>query len=92
MLTVGPTGGGKTTLLYAALREINQLARSIQTVERPVEYILRGAAQYELSFIGDEAEALKGVLRGLMRNAPIVPSCWVRFATATWPTWPCSFR
>ncbi len=72
VLTVGPTGGGKTTLLYAALREINQLARSIQTVERPVEYILRGAAQYELSFIGDEAEALKGVLRGLMRNAPNV--------------------
>lgn len=72
VLTVGPTGGGKTTLLYAALREINQLARSIQTVERPVEYILRGAAQYELSFTGDEAEALKGVLRGLMRNAPNV--------------------
>ena len=40
ILVVGPTGSGKTTTLYAALRELNRLERNILTVEDPVEYRL----------------------------------------------------
>jgi type II secretory ATPase GspE/PulE/Tfp pilus assembly ATPase PilB-like protein len=40
ILIVGPTGSGKTTTLYAALREINFLERNVLTVEDPVEYRL----------------------------------------------------
>ena len=38
VLVTGPTGSGKTTTLYAALRKINALERNILTVEDPVEY------------------------------------------------------
>ena len=38
ILVTGPTGSGKTTTLYAALREINTQERKIITVEDPVEY------------------------------------------------------
>lgn len=40
ILIVGPTGSGKTTTLYAALREVNFLERNVLTVEDPVEYRL----------------------------------------------------
>ena len=38
MLVTGPTGSGKTTSLYAALRLLNDGSRNILTVEDPVEY------------------------------------------------------
>ncbi|MEX2205334.1 MAG: GspE/PulE family protein [Myxococcota bacterium] len=38
ILVTGPTGSGKTTTLYAALRELNLPERKIITVEDPVEY------------------------------------------------------
>jgi len=38
LLVTGPTGSGKTTTLYAALRELNLPERKIITVEDPVEY------------------------------------------------------
>ncbi|SNZ02900.1 type IV pilus assembly protein PilB [Persephonella hydrogeniphila] len=38
VLVTGPTGSGKTTTLYAALRKINALKRNILTVEDPIEY------------------------------------------------------
>src|SRR3990167_11229565 len=40
LLIVGPTGGGKTTTLYAALNELNKEEDKIITVEDPVEYRL----------------------------------------------------
>jgi len=39
-LVTGPTGSGKTTSLYAALKEINNVGQKIITVEDPVEYQL----------------------------------------------------
>lgn len=42
LLITGPTGSGKTTTLYAALSEINNIEKNIITVEDPVEYILDG--------------------------------------------------
>jgi len=38
ILVSGPTGSGKTTTLYASLREINAIEKNIITVEDPVEY------------------------------------------------------
>jgi general secretion pathway protein E len=45
VLVTGPTGSGKTTTLYAALKEINSPQRKILTVEDPVEYTLAGVNQ-----------------------------------------------
>jgi general secretion pathway protein E len=45
LLVTGPTGSGKTTTLYAALKEINTPDKKILTVEDPVEYVLTGVNQ-----------------------------------------------
>jgi len=45
LLVTGPTGSGKTTTLYAALKEINTPDKKILTVEDPVEYTLAGVNQ-----------------------------------------------
>lgn len=38
VLVTGPTGSGKTTTLYAAMRELNQPEVNISTIEDPIEY------------------------------------------------------
>lgn len=48
VLISGPTGSGKTTTLYAALRELNKESRNILTVEDPIEYTLEGINQVQL--------------------------------------------
>lgn len=45
ILLTGPTGSGKTTTLYATLRELNTEDRNIVTIEDPVEYVLPGINQ-----------------------------------------------
>jgi len=45
ILCTGPTGCGKTTTLYAALRELNDVGVKILTVEDPVEYDIEGVMQ-----------------------------------------------
>lgn len=65
VLVTGPTGSGKTTTLYSALRELNDPSRNIMTIEDPVEYRLEGIKQMQvnnragLTF----AKALKSMLR-----------------------------
>ena len=49
ILIVGPTGSGKTTTLYAALRELSRLERNILTVEDPVEYRLSFVRQTQVN-------------------------------------------
>ncbi|MCX5845287.1 MAG: GspE/PulE family protein [Deltaproteobacteria bacterium] len=49
ILIAGPTGSGKTTTLYAALREINLLERNVITVEDPVEYKLSLTRQTQVN-------------------------------------------
>jgi type II secretory ATPase GspE/PulE/Tfp pilus assembly ATPase PilB-like protein len=49
ILIAGPTGSGKTTTLYAALREINLLERNVITVEDPVEYKLSMTRQTQVN-------------------------------------------
>ena len=48
ILNVGPTGSGKTTTLYAGLREVNDVSVNIQTAEDPVEYPLEGINQMQM--------------------------------------------
>lgn len=65
ILVTGPTGSGKTTTLYAALREIISPSIKIITIEDPVEYSLTGVNQIQvnqkigLSF----ASGLRSILR-----------------------------
>ena len=49
LLVTGPTGSGKTTSLYAALRLLNDGSRNILTVEDPVEYAVDGVGQTQVN-------------------------------------------
>ncbi|MBI3990226.1 MAG: type II secretion system ATPase GspE [candidate division NC10 bacterium] len=48
ILVTGPTGSGKTTTLYGALRELNSVEKKIITIEDPVEYQLEGVNQIQV--------------------------------------------
>ncbi|MFN7174957.1 MAG: GspE/PulE family protein, partial [Thermaurantiacus tibetensis] len=48
ILVTGPTGAGKTTTLYAALKLLNDGRRNILTVEDPVEYAVPGVGQTQV--------------------------------------------
>jgi len=49
VLVTGPTGSGKSTTLYAALNELNQIEKNIITIEDPVEYQLDGITQVQVN-------------------------------------------
>jgi len=65
ILVTGPTGSGKTTTLYASLRQMDKQKSNISTVEDPVEYHLDGITQTQThERIGMTfAKALKALLR-----------------------------
>ena len=70
-LLTGPTGSGKSTTLYAAIRRLLQLGNpNILTVEDPVEYEIPGVAQAEI----DSADkvSFEKALRSLLRHDPDV--------------------
>lgn len=48
ILISGPTGSGKSTTLYATLRQLNREQSNILTIEDPVEYTLEGVNQVQL--------------------------------------------
>ena len=48
VLVTGPTGSGKTTTLYSALSELNQIHSNISTAEDPVEFNLAGINQVQM--------------------------------------------
>jgi len=64
-LCCGPTGAGKSTTLYAALREIDRYQRNIITVEDPIEYQLDNITQMEVNTKAGQtfATALRSILR-----------------------------
>ncbi len=70
LLVTGPTGSGKTTTLYSCLNFINRPDRKIITVEDPVEYVLAGINQVQVS----DAVGLTfgAALRSMLRQAPNV--------------------
>ncbi|NLK24710.1 MAG: Flp pilus assembly complex ATPase component TadA [Clostridiales bacterium] len=49
VLVTGPTGSGKSTTLYTVLRELNDEAKNIITVEDPVEFVLEGVNQVSVN-------------------------------------------
>ena len=49
VLVTGPTGSGKSTTLYAALHELNEIEKNIITIEDPVEYRLPGINQINVN-------------------------------------------
>jgi type IV pilus assembly protein PilB len=65
VLVTGPTGSGKSTTLYAALQELNDVERKIITVEDPVEYRLDGISQINVNRKAglDFATGLRSILR-----------------------------
>ncbi|HEY5998986.1 MAG TPA: type IV-A pilus assembly ATPase PilB [bacterium] len=65
ILVTGPTGSGKTTTLYSALHQLNQVSENIMTAEDPVEFNLAGINQVQMhDEIGlNFAAALRSFLR-----------------------------
>ena len=70
VLVTGPTGSGKTTTLYAALRNIQAKGVNIVTVEDPVEYKLKGIVQVQ---VNEKAGlTFAAALRSILRQDPDV--------------------
>ena len=65
VLVTGPTGCGKTTTLYAALNEMNEITEKLITTEDPVEYDMDGIIQMPIDdSIGNTfAQCLRSILR-----------------------------
>ncbi len=63
IITTGPTGSGKTTALYAFLREAHNEGVKIITIENPVEYKLDGIVQTQIDGDYTFASGLRAVLR-----------------------------
>ena len=70
VLVTGPTGSGKTTTLYASLRQMDKKTQNVSTVEDPVEYHLEGITQTQMHEKIGMTFAL--ALRALLRQDPDV--------------------
>ena len=71
ILLTGPTGSGKSTTLYAAIRRLLELeALNIITVEDPVEYDIPGVAQVAVD--SADKTSFAGALRSILRHDPDV--------------------
>jgi type IV pilus assembly protein PilB len=64
----GPTGSGKTTTLYAALRELNDPSSKLITAEDPVEYDIDGIIQCQIK--PDIELTFARILRSMLRQDP----------------------
>lgn len=70
VLTSGPTGSGKTTSLYALIKEIKNDAVNIVTLEDPVEYKMNGVNQIQVN--ADVGLTFASGLRSILRQDPDV--------------------
>ncbi len=68
VINTGPTGSGKTTTLYAALRELNSTEVKILTTEDPVEYDIDGLVQVQIR--PDIGLTFARALRSFLRQDP----------------------
>lgn len=68
VIVTGPTGSGKTTTLYSALRELNDIETKIITIEDPVEYDLDGIMQVQINT--DIGLTFAKCLRSILRQDP----------------------
>jgi type IV pilus assembly protein PilB len=67
-IVTGPTGSGKTTTLYAALNELNEVGVKILTAEDPVEYDIDGLIQVQIK--EDIGLTFGRCLRSFLRQDP----------------------
>lgn len=67
-LVTGPTGSGKTTTLYALLKQMSQPDVNVMTVEDPVEYHLEGITQVQVNQV--TGLDFQVVLRAFLRQDP----------------------
>jgi type IV pilus assembly protein PilB len=70
VLVTGPTGSGKTTTLYAALNEVNDISVSVFTAEDPVEGTLMGVTQSQVN--AAVGFTFASILRSFLRQDPDV--------------------
>ena len=70
VIFIGPTGSGKTTALYSALREIDSNRYNIMTVEDPIESHLEGVQQTDVNF--HPSMTFSSCLRSILRQDPDV--------------------
>ncbi|MFH0793008.1 MAG: ATPase, T2SS/T4P/T4SS family [bacterium] len=68
VLVTGPTGCGKTTTLYASIREINDPGEKLITTEDPVEYQLDGIVQVNIN--ENVGLTFPACLRSILRQDP----------------------
>jgi type IV pilus assembly protein PilB len=68
ILVTGPTGSGKTTTLYSALSELNDIADKLITTEDPVEYDIDGIVQIPID--ADIGNTFAQCLRAILRQDP----------------------
>src|SRR4029079_5664213 len=65
VLVTGPTGSGKTTTLYSALVELNDVRDKLMTTEDPVEYDIEGIIQIPID--ADIGVTFASCLRAILR-------------------------
>ncbi len=70
LLSCGPTGAGKSTTLYAALRDVDVYQLNVITVEDPIEYKMANVNQIEINTKAGQTFA--GSLRNILRQDPDV--------------------
>ncbi|MDO9267105.1 MAG: ATPase, T2SS/T4P/T4SS family [Sulfurimonas sp.] len=70
ILIVGPTGSGKTTTLYSALRKIDSLKKNVLTIEDPIEYKFSFIKQTQLN--EKAGYNFQSAIRAFMRQDPDV--------------------
>jgi type IV pilus assembly protein PilB len=68
ILVTGPTGSGKTTTLYSALTELNDVEEKLITTEDPVEYDIEGIVQVPID--ADIGVTFAAALRAILRQDP----------------------
>ena len=75
ILVCGPTGSGKSTTLYASLKEIQRPDRKLLTAEDPIEYQMPGIIQVQMNTAPKEEEkrvTFSKALREFLRQDPDV--------------------
>ena len=70
LIVTGPTGSGKTTMLYSLLSQIHTVTKNIVTVEDPIEFQVPGVNQVQVD--EKSKKTFGAVLRAMLRQDPDV--------------------
>ena len=70
LIVTGPTGSGKTTMLYSLLQHIHSVTKNIVTVEDPIEYQVAGVNQVQVD--EKSKKTFAAILRAMLRQDPDV--------------------